>query len=217
MQQERSAQPPAYTQHDPSSLNLPSVPTHTLPSLRSLDLPDASPGPATHSSRASIELSPKTTSTQWGPLPPLSSATFPRVPEGDVGSPMDTASVVSGVEERRREMSVLSVDDPDVRLAAEALSGLGNPGAYKLVLYPWMLVWANAHGGIAISSSHSGRCGVMVSLTEAAMHLAWRGIFNRASLASVQHANSPQTSPDHPPPAPSPSPPANPQPSPSHS
>ncbi|KAF2685328.1 clock-controlled protein 8 [Lentithecium fluviatile CBS 122367] len=127
MQQERPAnaqhaQPPAYTQHDPQSLNLPSVPTHTLPSLRSLDLPDA------HASRASIELSPKATNAQWIP-PPLSSATFPRVPDGDVGSPMevDRCSVVSGEDGRRREMSVLSVDDPDVRLAAEALSGLGNP------------------------------------------------------------------------------------------
>ncbi|KAJ4293659.1 transcriptional regulator opi1 [Kalmusia sp. IMI 367209] len=122
MEQERLAQPPAYTQHDPASLNLPSVPTHNLPSLRSLDLPDAQP------SRASAELSPKTHSAQWHPaLAPLSSATFPRVPEGDVGSPMDMdrASVVSG-EERRREMSVVSIEDPDVRLAAEALSGLGN-------------------------------------------------------------------------------------------
>lgn len=129
MEQER-AHPPAYTQHDPASLDLPSVPTHTLPSLRSLDLPDAQP------SRASVEVSPKTNITQWGALPPLSSATFPRVPEGDVGSPMamdlDRASVVSG-EERRREMSVVSMDDPDVRLAAEALSGLGNPGNYLSV------------------------------------------------------------------------------------
>lgn len=115
MEQEQ-AQPPAYTQHDPSSLNLPSVPTHSLPSLRSLDLPDA---------RASVELSPRTTSAQWGALPRMS---FPRVPEGDVGSPMDMdhASATSG-EDRRREMSVVSMEDPDVRLAAEALSGLGNP------------------------------------------------------------------------------------------
>lgn len=126
MQQERPAnaqqtQPPEYAQHDPKTLNLPSVPTHTLPSLRSLDLPDV------HASRASIELSPKAASAQWLP-PPLHSATFPRVPDGDVGSPMevDRCSVVSG-DDRRREMSVLSVDDPDVRLAAEALSGLGNP------------------------------------------------------------------------------------------
>lgn len=56
--------------------------------------------------------------------------TFPRVPDGDVGSPMDMdrASVTSGGDERRREMSVVSMEDPDVRLAAEALSGLGNPG-----------------------------------------------------------------------------------------
>jgi hypothetical protein len=40
---------------------------------------------------------------------------------------VDRCSVVSG-EDRRRETSILSVDDPDVRLAAEALSGLGNPG-----------------------------------------------------------------------------------------
>ena len=127
MQQERPAnaqqvRPPAYTQHDPKTLNLPSVPTHTLPSLRSLDLPDA------HSSRASVELSPKAGNAHWAPLP-LQSASFPRVPEGDVGSPMDVdrCSVLSG-EDRRRETSVVSVDDPDVRLAAEALSGLGNPG-----------------------------------------------------------------------------------------
>lgn len=50
--------------------------------------------------------------------------------EVDVGSPMDTTSVMSAQDDaaRRREMSVVSVDDPDVRLAAEALSGLGNPG-----------------------------------------------------------------------------------------
>jgi len=118
----QQTQPPAYAQHDPQTLNLPSVPTHTLPSLRSLDLPDA------HASRASIELSPKAVNAQWLP-PPLHSAPFSRVADSDVGSPMevDRCSVISG-EDRRRETSVLSVDDPDVRLAAEALSGLGNPG-----------------------------------------------------------------------------------------
>jgi hypothetical protein len=149
MQQER-APPPAYTQHEPESLHLPSVPTHSLPSapsndrlpgIRSLDLPDASPHARTHSQRASIELSPKShvDPLQWGSLPPLNSAPFPRVPEGvprssaemEIGSPMDTASIASAGEDyaRRREMSVISMDDPDVRLAAEALSGLGNLGA----------------------------------------------------------------------------------------
>lgn len=132
MQQERQApaQPPAYTQHDPNTLNLPSVPTHSLPPLRSLDLGDAHH--PSHPDRATIELSPKSRSdAQWGHLPPLTSATFPRAPDGDIGSPMDTSSVVSAGDDaagHRRETSVLSVDDPDVRLAAEALSGLGNPG-----------------------------------------------------------------------------------------
>ncbi|ORX96972.1 clock-controlled protein-like protein 8 [Clohesyomyces aquaticus] len=146
-QQERPP-PPAYTQHDPDSLQLPSVPTHSLlpvdgserhlPGIRSLDLPDAGPTRTHISQHPPIDLSPKNVvePPQWASLPPLSSATFPRVPERlprtsadmDVGSPMDTASVVSAGDDygRRREPSVLSVDDPDVRLAAEALSGLGN-------------------------------------------------------------------------------------------
>lgn len=155
-QQQERPPPPAYTQHEPETLHLPSVPTHNLPGapangrlpgIRSLDLPDAVPCPRTHTLRPSVEFSPKpqADSSQWGALPPLSSATFPRVPEGlprssaeiDTGSPMDTASVVSGGEDsgRKRETSVLSMDDPDVRLAAEALSGLGNPGMSLIVYY----------------------------------------------------------------------------------
>lgn len=121
--------PPAYTQHEPESFQLPSVPTHApdrqsngrLPGIRALDLPDAN-ATARHAGRTATE------------LPALHSATFPKVPDGlpaDIGSPMDTASVLSAQDEaaRRRETSV-SMDDPDVRLAAEALSGLGNPGAH---------------------------------------------------------------------------------------
>jgi hypothetical protein len=151
MEQERRP-PPAYAQHEHEYLHLPSVPTHNpshsrdndrLPGIRSLALPDAS---ATVSARihrppGSIELSPRSQAdqSQWSSLPPLGHATFPRVPERiprtsndtEMGSPMDTASVKSAQEENgwRRDTSVLSVDDPDVRLAAEALSGLGNPGA----------------------------------------------------------------------------------------
>lgn len=148
-QQEQRPPPPAYAQHEPESLYLPSVPTHALPShhndrlpgIRSLDLPNSA-----HGARFAPDLSPKNashSSTSHGSLnelptlPPLSSATFPRVPDSlprhttemDIGSPMDTASVVSMQDDvaRRRELSVLSMDDPDVRLAAEALSGLGNP------------------------------------------------------------------------------------------
>lgn len=145
MQQEHTQQrppPPAYAQHEPESFHLPSVPTHVpqpqqtsgrLPGIRALDLPDTKA--SRHTPRNSIELSPRSQyeGSQWGVLPGLTSATFPRVPDGlprdDVGSPMDTASVLSATDDgmvERRETSV-SIDDPDVRLAAEALSGLGNP------------------------------------------------------------------------------------------
>ncbi|KAI4914073.1 hypothetical protein J4E90_005794 [Alternaria incomplexa] len=143
MEQERPLQrapPPAYTQHEPESLHLPSVPTHIpshvpdhgrLPGIKSLDLPDTK---ARHTPHKSIEYSPRSQydRSQWGMLPVPNNATFTRAPEGlpreDVGSPMDTASVRSMQDDNvgRRETSV-SMDDPDVRLAAEALSGLGNP------------------------------------------------------------------------------------------
>ncbi|KAL5115613.1 transcriptional regulator opi1 [Pleosporales sp. CAS-2024a] len=134
--------PPAYAQHEPESFHLPSVPTHLphaqpstgrLPGIKSLDLPDATA--VRHSPHSSIEWSPRTPfdGTQWGPLPSLHGATFPKAPEGlprlpeDLGSPMDTASAWSVQDEKaRREMSV-NIEDPDVRQAAEALSGLGNP------------------------------------------------------------------------------------------
>jgi hypothetical protein len=150
MQEEQERPPPpAYIQHEPESLQLPSVPTHApnrqrngsgsgsgsgagrLPGIKALDLPDAT---ARQTPRTSIESSPRsqTDGAPWGVLPSLNSAAFPKVPEGhpvDIGSPMDTASVLSTQDEaaRRREASVVSMDDPDVRLAAEALSGLGNP------------------------------------------------------------------------------------------
>ncbi|EUC42437.1 hypothetical protein COCMIDRAFT_7973 [Bipolaris oryzae ATCC 44560] len=135
MEQERPLQrapPPAYTQHEPESLHLPSVPTHIpthshhpdnarLPGIKSLHLPETKPR---HTPHTSIEYSPRTNfeASHWGVLPAPNGTTFPSVPESlpreDVGSPMDTSSI--------RETSV-SMDDPDVRLAAEALSGLGNP------------------------------------------------------------------------------------------
>jgi hypothetical protein len=155
--QQQEHLPPAYEylQHETQSLNLPAVPTHApssapnkdrLPGIRSLALPDASP--RNQHARLSMELSPRS-QAQWGVLPLPNGATLPRahdtgVPRHsndvmDVGSPMDTGSVASVTSPRedsgsRRETSVLSVDDPDVRLAAEALSGLGNPGTYLAML-----------------------------------------------------------------------------------
>jgi hypothetical protein len=139
MEQERPPPAYSYTQHEPESLQLPSVPTHIphihnhgpLPGIKSLDLPDMK---ARHSPHNSIEYSPRSQSqSQWGMLPVPNNATFPRAPDAmpreEMGSPMDTASIRSMQDDGmgRRETSV-SMDDPDVRLAAEALSGLGNPG-----------------------------------------------------------------------------------------
>jgi hypothetical protein len=125
MEQERRLQqrapPPAYTQHEPESLHLPSVPTHT-------------PGYALHHG-----YSPRSQSdaSQRGILPAPNSATLSRAPDArdEVGSPMDTSSVRSVQDDgaSRREMSV-SRDDPDVRLAAEALSELGNSGTFAITL-----------------------------------------------------------------------------------
>tara|TARA_R110002003_G_scaffold175_6_gene14225 strand:- start:4664 stop:5152 length:489 start_codon:yes stop_codon:yes gene_type:complete len=142
-QEQRRPPPPAYAQHEPESFHLPSVPKHLpqpqgngrLPGIKSLDLPDASPS-ARHTPRNSIELSPRSQydAAQWGQLPSLHNATFPHVPDGlprvseDIGSPMDTASVWSAQDDKARRETSVSMDDPDVRLAAEALSGLGNPG-----------------------------------------------------------------------------------------
>jgi hypothetical protein len=142
-QEQRRPPPPAYAQHEPESFHLPSVPKHLpqpqgngrLPGIKSLDLPDASPS-ARHTPRNSIELSPRSQydAAQWGQLPSLHNATFPHVPDGlprvseDIGSPMDTASVWSAQDDKARRETSVSMDDPDVRLAAEALSGLGNLG-----------------------------------------------------------------------------------------
>jgi hypothetical protein len=142
MEQEQSLQrapPPAYTQHEPESLHLPSVPTHTpgytqdhgrLPGIKSLHLPD---GKARHTPQSSVEYSPRSQldGSQWGMLPAPNSASFSRALDAreEIGSPMDTSSVRSMQDDgaSRRDMSV-SRDDPDVRLAAEALSELGNSG-----------------------------------------------------------------------------------------
>lgn len=147
-QQQERPPPPAYAQHEPESFHLPSVPTHTphthsphsnngrLPGIKSLDLPDATH--RRHSPHSSIEVSPK---SQWGQLPSINSATFPKVPDSiparapeDIGSPMDTSSVLSAQDDKARRETSVSMDDPDVRLAAEALSGLGNPGMSRLWL-----------------------------------------------------------------------------------
>jgi hypothetical protein len=48
--------------------------------------------------------------------------------ESVVMSPSDAGSAMSLDEKSSARPTSVSMDDPDVRIAAEALSGLGNPG-----------------------------------------------------------------------------------------
>jgi len=131
--------PPAYS-HDLASLELPSVPrdellvnhataTISLPNFRSLGLPESTTTHGCNSTASLVQLGKD--SQQWQAATAFHYS-FPRVPStaprssADVASPKE--SVMSDEEHTHRAPSVVSMDDPDVRMAAEALSGLGNPG-----------------------------------------------------------------------------------------
>lgn len=135
LQRER---PPSYA-HD-ETLNLPSVPTHELlppptsssalqlPALQSLGLPES------HStlSHTQSHFSTEDRGAKWhhGTLPV---SAFPSVPSGalraSVELPLASPTTEVGSDEHGdRAQSVMSMDDPDTRAAAEALSGLRNPG-----------------------------------------------------------------------------------------
>lgn len=137
MEQERP-RPPAYVSHHPADLNLPSVPRTELsqPHVQAeITLPDLK-----------TVLSPDFQQTSERPETPAHdhadpARSLPRIDPGHanrnakrtstdtaVMSPSETGSAMSTKERGARSTSAVSMDDPDVRLAAEALSGLGNPG-----------------------------------------------------------------------------------------
>ncbi|KAF1981400.1 Opi1-domain-containing protein, partial [Aulographum hederae CBS 113979] len=138
--------PPAYS-HDPDTLQLPSVPRQdvfrrsqspavNLPDLKSLGLPP-SHSPQTHT--LSLDNAPlrwnswrSPEAQHWQGSAGIHSTAFPNVPATALRSPSDITSprsdgVFSNEDITPRAPSALSIDDPDVRIAAEALSGLGNP------------------------------------------------------------------------------------------
>jgi len=129
--------PPDYVSHSPESIKLPAVPQHDfapshaqadlkLPGLHAvLSSPD-------HGSFASHG-SP--TATSMGNLPPIDainyvSAAAEKSTESSTFSPLETGSATSMDDPKGRPTGTVSMDDPDVRIAAEALSGLGNPGTW---------------------------------------------------------------------------------------
>jgi transcriptional repressor OPI1 len=123
-------QPPSYAHaqsHDPNSLNLPSVPSADPPPPihHERTLPPLPPGPAESRYRSEEHLAswpssnPLTAYYQPGPSQ-LSPKAGP-VPGMDSPNRMD---VDTPDGRGMRGGSVLSMDDPDVRLAAEALGDL---------------------------------------------------------------------------------------------
>lgn len=152
VQEER---PPPYAHNDPDTLQLPSVPTQDppralpaapspatngvhLPDLKSLGLPVS-----THSRSASNSLDnygsplfPKhaADTQQWQNPGIFQHASLPRAPvtaprsaaEMDMGSPMDTESIVS-MEDQVNGNTQTSTRSQKELLAAEAIAGLGNP------------------------------------------------------------------------------------------
>jgi transcriptional repressor OPI1 len=132
--------PPDYTARDPDSIILPSVPRTDppatspplkLPDLKSLHLLNNTistrPAPLqnlpAHQQWASVTApsSQQPGGFRLPPPTPLYSSTF-----GPLPSPMETDSVMS--ENRMRQHSIVSLDDPETREAAETLSGLRNNG-----------------------------------------------------------------------------------------
>lgn len=116
----------------PEDVEWPAVPRHEIrPHTHDFTLPDLK-----------TVLSPdfERLSTPRHPPSPQSARSLPRIDLGHslnergadvrMASPLESASVISLEERNGRATSVVSMEDPDVRLAAEALSGLGNPGAH---------------------------------------------------------------------------------------
>ncbi|KAF2754648.1 Opi1-domain-containing protein [Pseudovirgaria hyperparasitica] len=120
-QRQQHHRPPAYS-HDPSTIFLPPVPTSEPPVDRpssNLHLPKLD----------SLHLPPRSNGDTWLGRDTFSHINFPTVPTGTIGGSMAMDASL-GVEEATlmsRVPSAVSIDDPDVRLAAEAMCGLSKP------------------------------------------------------------------------------------------
>lgn len=133
--------PPTYVSHSPEAITLPPVPQHDFthphaqPDLKLPDLKTVLSSPDFRSPNRRIsnsQSSPIATSVRS--LPPIDAfnaqhaARGPSV-ESAVMSPNKSRSVIGAEDSGTlRSTTTVSMDDPDVRMAAEALSGLGNPG-----------------------------------------------------------------------------------------
>lgn len=136
-----------HASHDPSELEFPQVPKHelgghkhandiTLPDLRTVLSPQFE---ANAQAAAEAAYNLRGSPLSAGSLPPIDIGHNAGYSNGArrsmdlvMASPSEAGSMRSDEERGRRTKSVVSMEDPDVRLAAEALSGLGNPGEMRL-------------------------------------------------------------------------------------
>jgi hypothetical protein len=132
-----------HTSHDPADLAFPQVPRHelnghkhagdiTLPDLRTVLSPQFE---ASAQASAEAAFASRCSPMSAGSLPPIDighNAGYVngtrRSMDAAMASPSEAGSIRSEEDRGRRAKSIVSMEDPDVRLAAEALSGLGNPG-----------------------------------------------------------------------------------------
>jgi hypothetical protein len=123
-------EPPSYTQsHDPQSLNFPSAPAADLPPIHhERTLPPLPPAPAEPRYR------PEEHQFVWPSSNPLTayyqSGPSQLSPKNKSADSPSTVDVDTPDSRGRRGGSVLSIDDPDVRIAAEALGDLRAGGIY---------------------------------------------------------------------------------------
>ena len=132
--------PPEYVSHPPNTIELPAVPQHdfapvhpqsdiTLPDLKTvLSSPE-------FQQTALNEIGYKSpTATSTRSLPPIDAnngeyGAIGKSAEMAGFSVLEPSSTTRTEDSGIRSTGSVSMDDPDVRIAAEALSGLGNPGA----------------------------------------------------------------------------------------
>lgn len=132
-----------HTSHDPSELTFPQVPRHelhnhkhagdiTLPDLRTVLSPQFEASAQASAEAAFASRCSPMSATSLPPIDIGHNAGYLNGPRRSMdmamASPSEAGSIRSEEDRGRRAKSIVSMEDPDVRLAAEALSGLGNPG-----------------------------------------------------------------------------------------
>lgn len=191
MQQERRPAP-FHADHDPAQLHLPSVPAHTigsptnhnahalhLPDLKSLGLPDHHHYQTQHHNTRADPSHAAWQHNGSSPSPnfPTTSSVTARPVVADAGSPMDVSSQMSMDDLRHRDLSV-SMEDADVRMAAEALSGLGNPdflrsprtASFPHNTFPSSAIAVDSLNNTAANSSISAQEKAYTTATSTAIH-----------------------------------------------